>query len=356
MGSTRSEDNWSWIHGESAILCYRALGTCRKSASLGAFLTWRVCVWCVRCVLSTFLNTNDQALSAKARTWLPLRREDSFIQTCTSLLLCCKSSPGPLPIVGWVTGRVSFVRILPLLCRIKMCIHGNGPPSSALSATCSESQRVCPPWSWWLHPGDCPALLGCCVSVPTSNHKELKSTLFSKNTMVFEYKVCTRLLLCSNWVEASQTQTRGVSVHHERSPCRLPGWAPHEEEEGSPPSPSWRWACSSLSNKFKHLLSTNTPSYYTNTHSWGGPISFPQNPSEGALLATWAGRPRELLGHRRRKVDNRRGRALGPVHPNKCPSAPAQLCAVASGIPLCMWGQFNLRAPWMFVILSVTFF
>lgn len=74
------------------------------------------CVWCVQCVWSAFLNTNDQALSAKARKWLSLRGEDCFIQTCTSLLLCCKSSPGPLPIVGWVTGRLSFVRILPLLC------------------------------------------------------------------------------------------------------------------------------------------------------------------------------------------------------------------------------------------------
>lgn len=50
-------------------------------------------------------------------------------------------------------------------------------------------------------PWGCLALLGCCVSVPTSHHKEFKATLFLKKFhSVCDYKICARLCICSNWV------------------------------------------------------------------------------------------------------------------------------------------------------------
>lgn len=202
MGSTHSEDNWSWIHGESAISCYRALGTCRKSASLGTFLTWSVCVRgvCgVHCQRSWTPVTKPY--QQKLGNGSPSDVKTALFRHVRDCFCVVKAPRAHFPSWGGSLAKFPLLEFYLYLCLwIKMCIHGNGPPSSALSAACSESQRVCPPWSWWLHPGDCPALRGCCVSVPTSNHKELKSTLFSKNSMVFEYKVCARLPLCSNWV------------------------------------------------------------------------------------------------------------------------------------------------------------
>lgn len=123
---------------------------------------WALSLWeaCVCCLNSWTQITKPYQQQLRNGS---LGSEDSFIRKCKGVLLCCKRSPGPLAICR-VDNWSTFLCENPTLIMswIKVCIHGDRLPSSALPGTCSGSP-CCAAAVKGASRWGCPPLLGCRV-------------------------------------------------------------------------------------------------------------------------------------------------------------------------------------------------